>query len=215
MRFLPALETWSSGAQWVAAAGVVAYAGVAVSVYATRARRAPPSPPPNKGQQSPGPDRWPTPDKEKSELVEAALNLLNDQARLSACLLLDLLPVTLDATRPASGRGLHEMSGPLAQAQALRAVLLAAIERLKPANLNPLASSPALRQYRVLSDRYVLERPVAHTVTSLNISERTYHRARKEAITAVARDLHAREQQTARRTPALTQHSARDAIRRS
>lgn len=197
MWFLPALDRWSEMAPWVAGLGVLAYAGSALSVYWTGRR----------------PSDVETTDTEEEEverpadfdgLVREALEQLNNLVGLSESKLISYLPSTLAAVQSRSTVATPPDTAPLSQARALREALLSALGRLRPANEPAQGSSPGLVLYNVINDRYVLQRPVTHTITRLNISERAYHRVRNSGVLAIASDLWHREQQLAGGEPATT-----------
>lgn len=118
--------------------------------------------------------------------VDQALRRLNNLAALSECALIARLPRTLSATA--------RSAAPLEQAQVLREVLVAAVERLKPPDLalggDGVADS---LQYQILREEYILERPTRQILVRHAVSESTFHRYRRNAIEVLARDLAAHE----------------------
>jgi hypothetical protein len=84
---------------------------------------------------------------------------------------------------------------PLSQAQALREVLISAIEGLKPPNQPVQSVTPALLQYDILHEEYVLRKPTRYIMTRHNIAESTFHRNRRAAVSLVARHLQDQEEQ--------------------
>lgn len=114
-------------------------------------------------------------------LTEAALRRLNNPAALARCGLAEQLPRTLAA------RG-AEAGTPLERAHALRELLIAAIERLKPPDRLP-AGAPGALQYHILREEYVLALPNKQIVARHAISESTFHRQRREAIAILAQEL--------------------------
>jgi hypothetical protein len=202
MRFLPGLERWSAEALWVLLLGLLAYAASVASLWRWR-----PGPPDSPGplvisstglpaadvgaeQQSP---------QDFALLVQEALRCLNNPAALSRCELLRRLPGTLSANRSQlSEYGPAGEPTPLEKAQALRDVLTGAIERLNPSGESIGASSPQALQYHIIHEAYVQRRPTSYVITRHSISESTFHRNRREAISALARDLAAQEDHMAR-----------------
>jgi hypothetical protein len=132
-------------------------------------------------------------------VVEDALRQLNNPFALSNCELVDRIPGALDATRSTWGDGIAADATPLEQAQAVREVLVAAIDRLKPANDEVRPGAPEALQYHILYERYVLQRSTRHVMTRRSISESTFHRYRRDAVSAVARQLEAQEELVAPR----------------
>jgi hypothetical protein len=99
------------------------------------------------------------------------------------------LPRTLGgATTGGSGTTLE-------QTQALRRVLMESIERLKPEDASP--NSPAALQYQILREEYLDGLPNREILIRHSVSESTFHRNRRDAIAAVARELQERERQIA------------------
>jgi hypothetical protein len=131
----------------------------------------------------PLPDIIPPP-RDFRPLVGKALRCLNDPAALSKCELVRRLPGTLAGAGP----------GPLEQAQALRKVLISAIDHLKPSNEATRASAPEVLQYHIMYEEYVLGESTRYIMTRHSISESTFHRNRREAVAAVARHLESREE---------------------
>ncbi len=87
---------------------------------------------------------------------------------------------------------------PLEKAQALRLVLVDAIEQLKPGGGPTRARSPETLQHDILYEAYVEERSVANIITRHNISDTTYFRNRRAAVSAMARHLESQEEQNGR-----------------
>jgi hypothetical protein len=73
-------------------------------------------------------------------------------------------------------------------------VLIAAIERFKPPGESAGAEAPQARQYHILHEAYVQRRSVSYIITRHSISEATFHRNRREAISALARQLQSQEE---------------------
>ncbi len=127
-------------------------------------------------------------------LVEEALRRLN-RVELANCALVARLPCTLATVQarwpdPASGGP----GTPLGQGRALRELLAAAIERLGPADRTARAQTAQALQYHILHDEYVLERSNVSIMTRYSISESTFHRLRREAISLLARELQRQEE---------------------
>jgi hypothetical protein len=190
VRFLPALEPWSPHAPWILLLGLLAYAA---SVYAIwRWRPSPPVPVPENDLR--------TQDQDIARLVQDALRKLNNLSALSKCELVLRLPRTLLASRPQLSHhgGPGELT-PLGRAQALREVLIAAIELLKPPGESTGAGAPQALQYHILHEAYVQRRRIAYVMTRHSIGEAMYHRNRRAAISALARHLETQEELIANR----------------
>ncbi len=114
-------------------------------------------------------------------LVEGALRHLNDLPTLSEHPLLDRLP------------GQEKDTSALERARHLRGQLEAAVARLQPAGARPSPGSPAgpggWLHYIVLHEAYVEGRPNKQVMQRYQLSESTFHRARRRAIDALADDL--------------------------
>jgi hypothetical protein len=120
--------------------------------------------------------------------VEEALRRLNNPAALSTCELVQLMPNTIRHAQADGGLSGLTVATPLERAQILREVLVVAIDRLRPVGVTSSATTEAI-QYHILRDEYVLAKPTTYIMTSLSISESTFHRSRRSAILAIARDL--------------------------
>jgi hypothetical protein len=131
-------------------------------------------------------------------LTELALRRLNNPAALAQCQLVDHLPRTLAAARRREGDGGSDGATPLEQAQALRDVLAASIERLRPADQDRPRGAPGALQYSILREEYLLGKPNNQIIVRHGISESTFHRNRREAIAMLARELMRREDLAAR-----------------
>src|SRR5581483_6484395 len=104
---------------------------------------------------------------------------------------------------------------PLQQARALREVLVAAVERLRPqAGENPSRdlTRPDAAHYLILRNAYVDGLPTKAIMVRNSISESTFHRYRRDAVSILARELAGQERALAHPTlshqPPLTQISA-------
>jgi hypothetical protein len=124
--------------------------------------------------------------------VEECLRKLDDFAFLGEHALSSLAVV-------ASGVGerLGAVNSPVERGKALRSLLLAAIETLRPEGSEPPRHAVAPRvwqPYIALVDPYVRNTLTREAWLRLDVSEKTFHRIRGRAIAAVARTLYAQEQ---------------------
>jgi hypothetical protein len=126
--------------------------------------------------------------------VAEALQKLNNPAALGECALAGLLPCTLAVSLSRDGDDSRA-----SRHQVVRSVLIDAIERLKP----PDSAGPGEQTlyFAILREEYVLGHPVPQILIRRSISESTFHRYRRDATRAVARDLVSREQACASRRP--------------
>jgi len=131
------------------------------------------------------------------KLTETALRRLNNPASLATCELLAQLPRTLATSARGLGADSSAMT-PLGQAQALRDVLAAAIDRLKPSDVAARRDAPGALQYNILREEYLLGLPNVHVMTRHSIGEGTFNRHRRQAIGALARELRRQEELLAR-----------------
>lgn len=200
MGFLPGLERWSAAALWVLLLGVLAYAASVIALHRTETGPSAKSSVPADNAAEPSSDSGS--DGQSSEeflrLVEGALRRLNNPAALSKCGLAYWLPGTLTATPSQRSSEVMAEPGPLEQAQALRKVLVSAIERLKPPSEAVRAGAPEALQYHILHEEYVLKRPTRSIMTRHSIAEATFHRNRRAAVSAVAHHLEIQEKLLAR-----------------
>ena len=196
IRFLRGLERWSDQALWVLVLGLLAFVAYIIALYRTRTVDSAESPTQadNAGDTSSdlGSDGQPSTDLYR--LVEQALRRLNNPAALSRCGLVRRLEGILSATRSEPGNPSMGAPGPLEQAQSLREVLVAAVEQLKPSFGAVGASAPEALQYFILHEEYVLKKSTSYIITRYSISESTFHRNRRAAVSAVARHLEAQEE---------------------
>jgi hypothetical protein len=128
-----------------------------------------------------------------ARLTQEALRRLNAPGGLADCALAERLPRTLaEVLRQGPGAGGEAMETaaltPLERARALRTVLVRAIERLKPPD-DGAPGSPASLQFHILHEEYLLGRPNKQIMVRRSISESTFHRQRREAISILSRDL--------------------------
>jgi hypothetical protein len=125
-------------------------------------------------------------------LTQDALRKLNTPSSLARCGLLSRLPQTI--SRLLSERQDPSAATPLEQAQALRECLVAAIERLKPPAGSTSPGDPGALQYNILREEYVLGLPNKQIMVRHSISEGTFHRNRRQAISALAQELSRQEE---------------------
>lgn len=132
-----------------------------------------------------------------ARLTQEALRSLNAPGGLADCALAERLPRTLtEVLRHDPDAGGEAINGatmpaaltPLERARALRTVLVRAIERLKPPD-DGAPGSPASLQFHILHEAYLLGRPNKQIMVRRGISESTFHRQRREAISVLSRDL--------------------------
>lgn len=201
MRFLPPLDPWSRQAPSIVVLGLVAYAA---SVAAICRWRPSPLQPVISDLDLPEND---LPAQEQAsqdfaKLVDGALRKLNKPAALSRCELVRRLPGTLWASRPQLSHhgGPGELT-PLERAQALRQVLTAAIERLKPPGESIGVGAPQALQYHILHEEYVQRRSTKAIMTRHSIGEANFFRNRREAVSVLARHLLAQERLASRKQP--------------
>jgi hypothetical protein len=138
----------------------------------------------------------------QARLTQEALRRLNAPAGLADCALAERLPRTLaeiarcDAETTDNGSGRLTEPTPLERARALRAALVQAVERLKPSgDADP--GAPAALQYHILHEAYVLGRPNKQIMVRRGISESTFHRNRRDAISVLSRELARQEERLA------------------
>ena len=173
---------------WIVLLGILAYtASVAVLHRRTEDSAAPVNAEDDPEISTLAPEDSQQQAKDLEDHVEAALGLLNNLAALSTCQLVHCIPGLLADTHRLPGEGIPAPPTPLGQAQALRQVLISAIEGLKA----PSGESP---QYYILNERYVMGRPIAYIITRLSIGDRTYYRYRNLAIAVVARQWESQEE---------------------
>jgi len=126
-------------------------------------------------------------------LVSQGLRDLNKTGRLAQSELISLLPRTLRSARATWTSG-NSQATPDEQAHALAEVLNTAIDRLKPSDA--AASGSEKRQdvhYKILHEEYRLGMSPTHIMVRLEVTDATFFRWRNEAVSAVARELIARE----------------------
>ena len=173
----------------MAPVGLLAYAASVATVHRWR-----PVAPPSAAQVETGAPPSVAKKAIGDRLVHKALKNLAKPATLSKSELVALLPAILAFNRAqANGPVAHGELAPLDNAQALREVLIAAIEQLKPAGGPTGAHGPEMLQHDILHLAYVERRPVAYILNRFSISEANYQRNRKEAVSALARHLQSQE----------------------
>ncbi len=128
-------------------------------------------------------------------LTEVALRRLNNPSALAGCELLARLPATVGEAYAASNGTASSPPTDLDRARALRGVLVAAIEKLKPPEAESRRDSPAALQHMILREEYLDGLLNKQIMARHAISEGTFHRNRRQAIHSVARELQAREEQ--------------------
>jgi hypothetical protein len=127
----------------------------------------------------------PRPEAPYAQVVKAtadALHKLGNPAALGECALVEHLPATLKWQIDRQG-GVHT-----SRHQALRALLVEAIDRLKA------REGEQTLYHAILHEEYVQGHPTARIMTRHAISESTFHRYRRDAIRAVALDLTSQEE---------------------
>jgi hypothetical protein len=139
-------------------------------------------------------------------LTEHALRRLNRPSALAECALADRLPFSLqgglhgataNANEPHLSESLWGQQTPLERARALREILTAAIERLKPPDTDAGIGSPAALEYHILREEYLQGLLNKQIMARHSISEGTFNRNRRQAIAALARELKTREERLA------------------
>jgi hypothetical protein len=138
----------------------------------------------------------------QARLTQEALRRLNTPAGLADCALAEQVPHTLaqmlrrDPATDGAGEGKLTEPTPLERARALRAALIQAVERLRPADDGDPGAPTAL-QYHILHEAYVLGRPNKQIMVRRGISESTFHRNRRDAISVLSRELVRQEERLA------------------
>ena len=128
-------------------------------------------------------------EEDLSDLVEEALRHLNNPAQLINSRLIVLLSMSVANNRHGGTRPGDET--PLEQAQCLRDLLVAGIDRMRLSATN--AELGALH-YFILHEEYVLGQPNVQVMTRHNIAESTFHRYRRQGIRVLAEELARQEQ---------------------
>jgi hypothetical protein len=127
-----------------------------------------------------------------TSLVEECLRRLDDFSFLGQHALANLHIVSVRVNGHARQVVTHMDRG-----KALHAVLLQALDKLKPAGREPGGQwSPAREwhQFIILFDGYVLRRLTREIMLQLNISEPTFHRTRRRAVRSLAKTLREMEE---------------------
>jgi hypothetical protein len=126
--------------------------------------------------------------------IEECLRKLDDFAFLGEHALSNLAVVAREVQKRNGAATL-----PAERGKALRKILLAAIETLRPDGNEPARHSLAPRAwqpYIALVDPYVRNTLTREAWLRLDVSEKTFHRIRGRAIRAIAKTLYAQEQRT-------------------
>lgn len=132
--------------------------------------------------------------------VEDALRRLNDVAALAKHpLLRRLTPDRAGVIDP-----VDVQPASLEHGRALRQRLVDVIDLLKPGGDPPLVLSGGWLQYVVVYEAYVQGRPNKQIMRSHEISEGSFHRARRQAIAGIAQDLVFRDAQPGALSPSQT-----------
>lgn len=124
------------------------------------------------------------------DLTRRALRALNRPSILVRSGLIPLLRLSIDDVWHRSGEPRLIGQSPLEQGQALRTILVAAVEQL---NVSEDGGMQA-HQYQVLRMQYVMGLTVVQVAMRLSIAEKTAFRRNKEGAEAVANDIWRREQ---------------------
>jgi hypothetical protein len=150
-----------------------------------------PIPDPDPPQPSPAPgDSY----DELVPLVHEALQRMN-KATLASCRLADRLPLTIAAT---FSRWDDEQvtAGSLAQARALKEILISAIERLKlDVHESTGNGAPDPIEYTILHEQFVLGRQAKFVMHVHDITSKTFFRRQGGAIKAITHELCQQEEQ--------------------
>lgn len=189
------LDRWSGQALWIVLLGLLGYAASIAVFHLTTAVQEHPIDS-SDAELDPPKDEIGEPDSlVLRPLVHEGLRRLNNPNRLSQCRLASLLPATLaSVVSQAKSNGTPGELAPLDKAQALRKVLIAAIEQLKPpGELTGLGATQA-HQYYILHEQYVLGRVVANVAVRHDIPEGTYFKWQSAAVSVVARQLQNQEE---------------------
>jgi len=125
-------------------------------------------------------------------LTEQALRRLNSPAALADCELSTRVPAVLAAACEQLGLPAASAANPVDRAHALREVLRSGIERLKPADADA-DSTPAALQYHILREEYLLGMLNKHIMARHALSEGSFHRSRRQAISMLAREIETQE----------------------
>jgi GAF domain-containing protein len=133
-------------------------------------------------------------EEETVSQVEDSLRHLYDYPYLGGHALAGLRIVRLRLDVPENGFVTH-----LDRGRALQRVLVAALEKLRPAGPRPSQPTREWHQYVVLHDCYVEGKPNREVTSALYIGEGTFNRTRRRAIRAVARALAEMEEEARRR----------------
>ena len=133
-------------------------------------------------------------DREFQRQVREALGCLRDLGRLGRCDLITSLPCTIAATLRERRNGHLGDPTSLEQAQALREILIAAVERLRPEDESPDDGGGAVSGYRVLRLLYLEGKTIEQVEAIVHVANRTVYRYRDSAVEVVACELRQREE---------------------
>jgi hypothetical protein len=129
-------------------------------------------------------------------LVHEALQRMN-KATLATCQLADHLPLTIAATFE-RWEDDQVTAGSLAQARALKEILISAIERLKlDVHESTEKGAPDPLEYTILHEQFVLGRQAKSVMQVHDITSKTFFRRQGGAIKAITHELHQQEEQLA------------------
>jgi hypothetical protein len=137
-------------------------------------------------------------DKDVEGIVKEALGYVRERAlgRLGRCSLISFLPCTIAAALRERRNGHVGAPTSLEQAEAVREILIAAIDRLKPRDENPNQGG-AGDWYRVVRLMYLESRTTEQIEHIVGIGNRTVFRYRDNAVEVMACDLRQREERHA------------------
>jgi hypothetical protein len=130
------------------------------------------------------------PPSDFADLTRRALRALNRPGTLARSGLVSLLRSSLGEIWERSGQPRPANPSPLEQGQALRTMLVAAIERLNVSD----GDGMQVHQHQVLRMQYLMGLTVVQVAIRLSIAEKTVFRRSAEGVDAVAHDLWRREQ---------------------
>lgn len=126
--------------------------------------------------------------------TEWAIRRINKLPDLSRSDLIDLIPSTLSAVVSEPGVDAPgKIQTHLEKSQALREVLILAIEKLRPPVETKRASADHAIGFHILREFYVEGKTVKNICVRHSVSEAAYYRQRKNAVEAISRDLETHE----------------------
>jgi hypothetical protein len=123
--------------------------------------------------------------------LQRTLRRLNPATNLIDCELMGMLPCLvqshcIDGNSTPDGSSFTPT--PIEKAQAVRAVIVEAIETMRPQTQVSI-SDPVAMHYVILNEQYIIGRSVAHIIVRLSIAETAYYRHRRKAIEVLATEL--------------------------